>query len=198
MFDLDGYRDEKLFDVISEGATEIVNNAVELDKAARRLHVAGEQRASDILRGLAEEEAAKVLILLDVVRCPTDSGFRHRTLGYFFDHLAKRVYALTSSFPNVLTFAEVCELARFECRPFFLDGPNGVDWIFSNTIKSHREGSMYVDYVRDITGDDANCFWNSPVDMEAGDWMYESSDAVKLGQALVDVGVTTRQPSLPT
>ena len=193
IFDLNGYPDEKLFDVISEGATEIMNNAVELDKAAGRLHGAGEQRASDILRGLAEEEAAKVLILLDVVRCPTDSGFGRRTLGYFLDHLAKRVYALTSSFPNVLTFAEVCELARFECRPFFLDGPNGVDWIFSNTIKSHREGSMYVDYVRDITGDDANCFWNSPVDMEDGDWPYESSDAVNLGQALVDVGVTTRQ-----
>ena len=47
-----------------------------------------------MLRNLANEEAAKVLILLDVVRCPKSrSTDKSRTLSYFYNHLAKRIYA---------------------------------------------------------------------------------------------------------
>ena len=38
-----------------------------------------------------------------------------------------------------------------ESRPYDLDGPNRVDWIFPNSIVAERDQALYVDYVRDIT-----------------------------------------------
>ena len=68
--DLANFADERMFAEMSEGIPLIVKSAEELDEAGRQLFVAGEFRASEIVKGLAEEEAAKVLILLDSVRCP--------------------------------------------------------------------------------------------------------------------------------
>ena len=71
VIDLAKFSDDRLFKEISEGITHIVENAVSLDDTARRLCQAQEYRAAEILRGFAEEEAAKVLILIDAVRCPS-------------------------------------------------------------------------------------------------------------------------------
>ena len=94
------------------------------------------------------EEAAKVLILLDAVRCPRNRpNERSRTLGYFYDHLAKGIYAKVSQW-HPTDFAEVKCGVNDERREHYLDGPNGVDWIFPNSITQWREDKLYVGYNR--------------------------------------------------
>ena len=56
-------------ELIAEGLPILLNSAEELDHAANQLPKISE-RARAILVGLAEEEAAKNLVLLDVIRCP--------------------------------------------------------------------------------------------------------------------------------
>ena len=66
--DLAHFADDQLFREIAEGIPLIVDNALSLDETAQRLHRQEEFRVCEIIRGFAEEEAAKVLILIDLVR----------------------------------------------------------------------------------------------------------------------------------
>ena len=50
-----------------------------------------------------------------------------------------------------------------ERRPYYLGGPNGVDWILPNHAKGRRENRMYVDYVQDITVENGEHDWVSPL-----------------------------------
>ena len=48
-----------------------------------------------MLEGYAKEEAAKILILVDAVRCPPKliASKLNRIVGWFYDHLARLIYA---------------------------------------------------------------------------------------------------------
>ena len=61
--DLAGFSDDRVFKEVAEGVARITENATSLDESAARLHRGGDFRASEIMQGFAEEEAAKVLIL---------------------------------------------------------------------------------------------------------------------------------------
>ena len=58
--DFASFSDERLFGELAEGIPLIEENAVGLDETARRLHQEEEYRVSEVIRGFAEEEAAKV------------------------------------------------------------------------------------------------------------------------------------------
>ena len=86
--------DARLFEEVATGIGHVVKVVGRLDTATHNLSEAGNHHAARILGNLAEEEAAKVLILLDAVRCPRKRQTeRSRVLGYFHDHLAKGLYA---------------------------------------------------------------------------------------------------------
>ena len=136
--DFASFSDERLFGELAEGIPLIEENAVGLDETARRLHQEEEYRVSEVIRGFAEEEAAKVLILIDLVRCPYDWEQRAEIAKRFYGHIAKRTYAMTCSYPRIASFKELCELVERELRPYYLDGPNWVDWIFPNSIAVER------------------------------------------------------------
>ena len=183
------WEDSRLFEVVAEGIPPIAQNAESLDEASRRLFSAGEHRTSEIIRGFADEEAAKVLILLDAVRCPKEH--RQETLECFHHHLAKRIYALTCSYPNILTFGELRELVDRERQLYFLDGPNRVDWIFENSILTERARAIYVDYVRDITEESGGYGWIAPYDPGTPVGAYRTAESVELCRALCDVGANS-------
>jgi hypothetical protein len=52
-------------------------------------------REAKVLEGFAKEEAAKILILMDAVRCPPKlvASKLNRIVGWFYDHLARLIYA---------------------------------------------------------------------------------------------------------
>ena len=189
--DLASLRDEHLFKEISEGIPLIVENAVNLDESAGRLHRDKEFRVSEIIRGFAEEEAAKVLILIELVRCPRDWQQRGEVARRFYGHVAKRIYAMTCTLPNFASFRELCEFVKSELSSYYLDGPNSVDWVFPNSISAEREQSLYVDYVRDITDEAGDCFWNVPYSPASDPLQYETPDCVKLGRALSEAGANS-------
>ena len=191
--DLADRPDCDLFPLVSEGIGHITAHIERLHESAQYLADAGDHTSTAILETFAVEEAAKVLILLDLVRCPRSKGpERQRVLGRWHSHLWKGLYSEMCYLGMTHHhFSDVEEFIERESALFYLDGPIGVDWIFPNEILNRREGSMYVDYVRDVTqGKDELQWWSTPTAYE-----QKSSDSpcLHLVSALVQLGVTTVQ-----
>ena len=108
--DLTDFSDDRLFKEVAEGVARITENATSLDESAARLHQAADFRASKIMQGFSEEEAAKVLILIDFIRCPAIPERRAQTLKHYYGHVAKRIYAMACTYPRIATFGELCNL----------------------------------------------------------------------------------------
>ena len=190
--DLHCLSDNTLFGAISDGIAHIVENAESLESMAVRLIELGEHRGARMIRALAAEESAKVLILIDVVRCPLEeSGKRVTTLRRFYNHLAKYIHAKACSWQPA-DFAELERAIHRDRRALYLDGPNEVDWIYPNYATTERARPMYVDYVKDITEVDGDCQWISPFTHRE----YRESESLTpmsliTARALHGVGLTT-------
>lgn len=164
--DLANLDDESLFAEVARGCTLVHENANALWVDSSILHVNGSFRSAMLLRAIAEEEAAKYLILLDAIRCPrTNVEQLKRQLSRFNNHLAKGIYAEYAD-ARPATFAEVRCYVEQACEEFYLDGPEGVDYIARNDIFQRREKLMYVDYVELEDRHE----WTTPIlfDAEAG------------------------------
>ncbi len=160
--DLATLSDRELFGAVSEGIGHIIENADSLNCSALLLSSKGEHRTSSIIKGFAEEEAAKVLVLMDVVRCPRSCQKRRVvTLKRFYEHLSKRIYAEAcwwrpSNYIDLISYVDASR------KSHEIDGPNNYDWILGNPILSHREAEIYVDYVRDLTDENGRRSWQMP------------------------------------
>lgn len=141
---------------VSTGIEHSISNAVRLEKDAEIIHQRN-TNSYDVLLAVAREEAAKALILFDIVRCPRESTHFQRHLRRFNNHLAKGVYAEMCDWEPA-TFADLRSYIARELEEFYLDGPNDYDWIFWNRIRSSRDSSMYVDYVES----DGEHRWTEP------------------------------------
>ncbi len=172
--------------------SHLVRTVAVLSADAAELAEQGRHQSAAVLRGFADEEAAKVLILLDVVR----GGWRNRELvkvGFaaFYDHLARGLYVEAYE----MVPADVAEVRRYldlARAQFYLDGPLDVDWVFSNWVTTRREEALYVDYIQDENGVGR---WNDPGERAA---MYgepfmvpHTSRAVVLVSALHRLGALT-------
>lgn len=182
--------DKEFFKEVAAGIELILENVERFDAAAHKLTNAGDHHPARILGNLAEEEAAKVLILMDAVRCPRNKQpERDRTLGYFYDHLAKGIYADVCNWRPV-NFAEMIRGIERERVEFYLDGPNDVDWIFPNQITQHREDELYVSYVCDDSDQagQGDCYWLSPRTDDL--FHYRTASVIDVTKALHLVGAT--------
>ena len=145
-------------------------------------------RAATILQNVANEEAAKALILLDVVRCPRGATEeRNRQFKYFINHLPKGIYASVCDI-RPCSFSEVRRWVDLQRKAFYLDGPTGTDWIYANMITTSREQAMYVDYVYA----EGNYWWHNPEDYDADLYSarsFQLSSAMRLTTALHALGV---------
>ena len=162
--DLCQFSDEDLFAEIATGVGHVMTSVNSLTDAVRQLDESGHHHPARILENLATEEATKVLLLVDAVRCPRNKlRERSRTLGYFYDHLAKGIYAAACQW-RLADFAEFKRYVDDERKSHVLDGPNDVDWIVPNSITQGREDVLYVQYIRDDTEEDGygNRFWMPP------------------------------------
>ena len=190
--DLCQLSDAQLFEEVEKGIALILENVERLDAAARKLSDENDYHPAKILGGFAKEEAAKVIILLDVVRCPSNRcEEKARTLGYFYDHLAKGIYARACGLH--CPFGELKQYIDSEREDCYLDGPNDVDWIFSNDITREREDDLYVGYVCDDTQEagKGEWYWKWPWVERISD--YSTPTIVLLANALHGVGATTAE-----
>jgi len=145
--DLARLSDSELFREISNGLELVLENAHQIEEHSRFLAENGKTRGYKILHAIAAEEAAKYLILIDAIRCPRSSSkIFSRQLGHFDKHLSKGIYAHYYEL-SPATFREVREWIESELEEYYLDGPEGFEWIFRNEILQRREEIFYVDYI---------------------------------------------------
>lgn len=112
-----------------------------------------------ILQALAEEEAAKVLMLLDIARSNWGDQKEFHSFGkFFYSHLARGIYVAVYE-TKPADQDEQRKYADLLRRNRYLDGPLGFEWIFGNSITTKREQIIYVDYVEDPEG---KSDWISP------------------------------------
>lgn len=80
-------------DIVAEGLPILLKSADELMTAAEALD--DHSRAAAILMGQATEELSKILILMDIVRCPPKvrGGLVGQMFKWFYDHLPRLLYA---------------------------------------------------------------------------------------------------------
>ena len=115
--DLANFPDERLFNEVSKGIKLIVKNAISLDETAQFLYQGEQFHVSEIVRGFAEEEAAKVLILIDLVRCPLNQNRKVAIAKRFYNHLYKRIYATISSSHGFWSFGDLSPSLTFSRCP---------------------------------------------------------------------------------
>lgn len=190
-------KDSEFFDAISEGLSLIAEHADRLEEGAASLAAQSHGRAWEILSLIAQEEAAKYLILLDAVRCPRQpQSQRARVLNWFNSHLAKGIYARCAR-TRPATFGELLDFVDSQRPKFFLDGPSGQDWIFRNDVMHSREQAFYVDLVET---EDGLIWWaHGPfLDMlHENPRFYSEPAAVQLVRSLSKVGFSSVE-ALPT
>ncbi len=143
----------KRVDPIAEGLALLAEHVATLRRDARRLARNDRVRGFTVVAAQAEEEAAKALILLDLVRMGwQDQAKASIQVQRFYNHLVRRIYVEMAEM-NPATFGEVRSIVDSMRPSLYLDGPNDVDWIYRNQILATREESLYVDYVHDEDGD---------------------------------------------
>ena len=127
---------------IAEGLPIVLRSARGFWEAANQLD--GQVREAVVLERLAEEEAAKVLILMDIARCP--KGLVSSRIGsmvkWFYSHLARLIYAEAVSWrpTDVKDLRGYVDLDR---KSHHVDGAVG-ECIVPNSIISNREGMLYA------------------------------------------------------
>ncbi len=181
---------------VARGIDHLVSNIRRLDAVAQRASNDGDEATASLLGNFADEEAAKVLILLDAVRCPqSDQRARARTLKRWNSHLWKGIYTRACHL-RPANLSDVASYVEYEMQPFYLDGPRDVDWIFRNEINSERERKIYVDLVADFTktGKDGHePYWTTPQDFTFSFGGYRSSNCVEVALALHAHGIASER-----
>lgn len=163
--------DDCLFQTVSEGLELILRNANRLEEDAEFLYKNNRARGFRVLRSVLEEEAAKFLILLDVVRCPKNHPNRGKHLSFFYGHLQRLLYA-ESCYLRLTTFREMREWVEKMREAKYVEGHDFEFWIERNELLQNREGALYVDYVkleRECTWQEGKCTWQDPTLMEGPD-----------------------------
>lgn len=181
------------FDLIGEGLEKLASSVLALEADAGSLAESRRFQSAAVLRCFADEEAAKILILLDVARV----GWKQQAevsklMKWFYQHLARGLY-VQAYHGNPADLAEVRRYVDGSRTNYYLDGPMDVDWIFRNEVLSGREERLYVDYIRE---EDGTCHWIGPAERAAMvDEPYTSpipmSFAVRLVKAMHGIGLLT-------
>jgi hypothetical protein len=178
----------KRLDLIAEGLPLLLRSAEDLYRA--RTQVGPDRRVSQILLGHATEEAAKILILLDYVRCPSALNARAQgQLSAFYDHGARLIYAQACRWrpDTVATLREYVDRTR---ASHAVEGNYG-EYIVPNWELYTREARLYADLTRTDTG---ALVWNDPTDWPVPrDLFGYPPAALAVTRSLARVGALSRQ-----
>jgi hypothetical protein len=172
---------------VSQGLPLIHENLMALWNEAQESGKLGNRRAVGILQLFAEEEAAKIMLLFDAVRCPRArrDEFR-RLLKGFMDHLAKGIYMKYYGL-HLADLLEAKRIVDLERQSVYREGDYG-EFIAPNSILYMREKRLYVSYMREA---DNSHHWDVPypADLLFGDVV--PSSIIRLTTALHHLGLFT-------
>jgi AbiV family abortive infection protein len=177
----------KRLNIIGEGLDLLAVNVRRLARDAKLLEESEHPRGANVISTFVLEEAAKVLILLDLVRLPAnDHKGWSQQVKRFYRHLDRCLYA-AAYHGNPASLGEVRARVDQLRQSHYLDGPNDVDWIFRNEPLAQREDALYVDLIETEDG----LMWSGP--STDGEIAFLSPRLPDLVAALHRTGVTTRQ-----
>lgn len=175
------------FPILAEGLPLLADHVDSLANAMAALTTRDTVRGHQVLNVFATEEAAKILIILDMARCGwNNSAAKSRLLKAFYNHVLRHVYAQVHQ-GSPADYAEVAEYVEALSATHYLDGPNDVDWIFRNHLEATREDTLYVDRV--AWGDGNPDTWVTPLDRADLGVHDDLCPTVELVQALRRLGV---------
>jgi hypothetical protein len=180
--------DQRL-EFIAEGLPILFASAKSLAMASQALKQF--PREAVILERLCEEECAKILILVDIIRCPKKRAAQRvgRMMQWFYDHLARLIYAEAQGWKPANAM-QLQEYIHGDRQSHYLEGEYGED-IMPNWALFERESSLYADVVVHENGDP---MWHSPVTVWEGgcreDYLPTSFRVV---EALEAFGVLTSE-----
>ena len=128
---------------IAEGLPIILASALGFWEASRQL--SDRPREANVLEGFATEEAAKILILMDAVRCPPKilPGKLGTIVSCFYDHLARLIYAEAVPW-HPMNVAQLRDYVASKRKVHYVDGYVG-EFIMPNWSLYLRESQLYVD-----------------------------------------------------
>lgn len=173
-------------DLIAEGLPVILASAESFLSAAANLKLA--PREARVLEGFAEEEAAKILILIDLVRCPPKlvASLSGKIVRTFYDHLGRLIYGDAQSWRpvNVAQLREYVDNAR---QAHYLDGYAG-EYIVPNWSRYSREAAMYADIE---VLENGSAHWSEPLQFGSVRGLSDPG-SLMLGRAMAAAGMFTR------
>ncbi|KRQ94499.1 hypothetical protein [Bradyrhizobium valentinum] len=173
-------------DLVADGLPLLMKSANDLLLASKALD--GHYRAASILEGHAMEEVAKILILMDIVRCPPNIRPARigPMMGWFYDHLARLIYIDAQDWKPQDT-KQLQEYVDSNRKSHYVEGAVG-EYITPNWTTYSRESLLYADIV---TYEEGEPFWNEPQEYEPMvRWREPSSWQVC--HALRNMGLFTR------
>jgi len=181
-------RKKERFNLIGEGLPIILESARSFWRASGQL-ADNNPREADVLEGFAEEEAAKILILMDVVRCPSKLIAKRigGIINNFYDHLARRLYAEAQGW-QPMHVAQLQEYLDSERKAHYLEGYIG-EYIVPNSNIAIRESQLYADIE---ACEEGVLRWNEPKGYTSG-LPRSTPTALRVAEALSAVGIFTRK-----
>ncbi len=116
-------------------------------------------REAEVLKGFAKEEAAKILVLMDLLRCP-EALITDRLgmlVNRFYGHLERLIYAQVTEWwsEDIARLRKAVEPLR---KTHYLEGNLG-EYILPNSTLYDRESKLYADIE---AYEDGAALWNAP------------------------------------
>lgn len=144
-------------DLLGEGLPIILASAQGFWNAA--VELSDHPREARVLEGFCEEECAKIMILMDLVRCPRRIADKRvgKLVKVFYDHLGRLIYADAHGW-KPMHMAQLREYVDHARVGHYLEGDMG-EYIMPNWSRYSRESTMYADVE---VHEDGVPRWNEP------------------------------------
>jgi hypothetical protein len=175
-------------DFLAEGLPVILESARGFWRASEKL-ADDNPREADVLEGFAEEEAAKILILIDAVRCPAKliSEKLSVIVSNFYNHLARLIYAEAQGW-KPMHVSQLQEYVNSSRQSHYLEGYVG-EFIAPNWNLTTRESQLYADIE---AYEDGVPQWTKPVSHVSG-LPRLTPQALQVAESLSVAGIFTRK-----
>ncbi len=175
---------------LSEGLPIILGRSRSFWQASCQLK--NRPREAEVLKGFTEEEAAKILILMDAVRCPKaliDSKIRC-VVRWFYSHLARLIYVEAIGW-RPIHIAQLRDYVYQHRKSHYIEADYSV---MPNWAKYERESRLYADIQ---SGEAGGPSWNDPnLIFQGSDPVTFASDVplvLELVEAMAALGMFTSQ-----
>lgn len=176
---------QKRLAFLAQGLPLLRNSAIGFWEAAEALETHARERR--VLEGFAAEEAAKGLILMDIVRCPPMllKDRMQPMISWFYNHLARLIYAAAANW-KPLNIAQLQGYADTSRQAHYLEGYAG-EYIVPNWEEYRRESQLYVDIA---AYEDGEPVWNTPINYDWPSIDFRPA-ALEVIDALHHLGITS-------